>query len=217
MAKVAFPREELTPDQLASIKSYHAGLDEEGQPVSKFKYLPGIVRQYRFDAKEGKFKIHLGGDNLKDVGRSLIMRPLAWRIFWDPNLLNMGPKTWAELFFIDEKNAVSAVLFHGYSVDNLNSLLGPLHFDDLMLNDVVLTITADKKTHRDGGNYYIANFNFEGAPKLPEDIADFLKDTRLYREETLTDTADVKVTHGLAMTSRPHAEPLQLEESSQQA
>lgn len=204
MAKVAFPISELTDEQRGSLKSYQIGLDEDGQPVNKFKYLPGIVRQYRFDAKEGKFKIHMGGDNLKDVGRTLTIRPIAWRIFWDPNLLNMGQKNWAEIFFIDDKNCVSAVLFHGYSVDNLNSLIGPLHFDDLMLNDVILTITADKKSRQDGGTYYIANFNYDGADLMPKELQDFLKDTPIYREETLTELSEVKVAHGMAFTVRPH-------------
>ena len=36
----------------------------------------------------------------------------------------MGRKLWAELFFADDKGAVCAVLFHGYSVENLCRLIG---------------------------------------------------------------------------------------------
>lgn len=205
MAKVSVLRESMTADQQGSLKLYHIGVDAEGQPVSKFKVLPGVVRTYRFDAKEGKFKMGLGGDNLKDMGRTITFRPIAWRIFWDPNLFNMGPKDWAEIFFIDESNVVSAVLFHGYSVVNLNALIGPLHFDDLMLSDVILTITADKKIRQvDNGSYYIANFEYKGADLMPDDVAAFLADTKIYREETLTELADIKATHGMAYSVRPH-------------
>jgi hypothetical protein len=204
MAKVATPKSELTADQQGNLKSYQIGLDEDGQPVSQYKYLPGVVRQYRFDAKEGKFKINMGGDNLKDAGRTLTMRPLAWRMFWDPNLFNQGPKDWAELFFIDEKNCVSAVLFHGFSVQSLSDLMGPLMFDDLNLKDVVLTISADKKTRPDGGTYYIASFGYAEAPALNVELIDFLKDTLIYREETLTEVSQIKLSYGMGFTIRPH-------------
>ena len=36
----------------------------------------------------------------------------------------MGRKLWAELFFANDKGAVCAVLFHGYSVENLCRLIG---------------------------------------------------------------------------------------------
>ena len=69
------------------------------EAVRRYKYLEGHPRQYRFDAKEGVFNIN-GSEKL---GRSLTFQPIAWRIFTD-NILNMGTKNWAELFFIDQKN-----------------------------------------------------------------------------------------------------------------
>jgi hypothetical protein len=205
MAKVAILRKDMSADLVGSLKSYQIGIDEYGEPVNKFKYMPGVVRQYRFDAKEGKFKLNLGGDNLKDMGRTIKFRPIAWRLFYDPNLFNMGPKDWAEIFFIDEKNAVSAVLFHGYSVDNLNALIGPLYFDDLMLSDVVLTITAEKKTRQtDNGTYYIAGFSYEGADLVDSELKDFLSDMPIYRDETLTEVSQIKVHHGMKYVVRPH-------------
>lgn len=216
MAKIAFTLDMLTDDQRNSLKPYEIGLDEDGQPVSKFKYFTGKPRQYRFDAKEGKFKLNLGGDNLKDIGRSLTIRPLAWRIFYDPNLFNMGAKTWAELFFINDQNAVSAVLFHGFSVQNLEGLIEPLFYDDLNLSDVVLTITAEKKSREDGGTYYIANFNYDMAPPMESDLVAFLADTPIYRAETLSDVAEVKLSQGMAYTMlEVHAEPAKLEAPAQ--
>ena len=89
-------------------KNYEAGQGlVMGDVTARYRYLEGHPRQYRFDAKEGVFTIN-GSEKL---GRTLTFQPIAWRIFTD-NILNMGTKNWAELFFIDEKNCVSAVLFH---------------------------------------------------------------------------------------------------------
>ena len=52
----------------------------------------------------------------------------------------MGRKTWAEFFFVDDKGAVCAVLFHGYSVENLYRLIEPLFYDDLTLADVKVKV-----------------------------------------------------------------------------
>ncbi|GAB2549694.1 hypothetical protein [Spirosoma aerophilum] len=211
MAKMVTPREALNADQQGSLKSYEIGLDADGQPVSKFKYLEGHPRQIRFDAKEGKFKLHMGGEQFKDMGRSITFRPLAWRIFYDPNLFNRGPKRWAELFFVDANNAICAVMFHEYSVDNLEGLIEPLFYEDQTLADVTLTVTADKKSRQDGGTYYIATFSFTLADQLPQDLSDYLKNTEIYRRETLTEVSEVSVAHGMKYIVRPHVEPAQLE------
>ncbi len=156
-----------------------------------FKYLEGHPRQYRFDAKEGVFNIN-GSDKL---GRVLTFQPIAWRIFTD-NILNMGTKNWAEIFFIDEKNCVSAVLFHGYSVDNIYRLIEPLYYDDRTLADVVITAVAEKKENtkiQPKGVYYIATFSYKLADaEQTEPLKAFVRQNRIFRQETLTDIADVK-------------------------
>lgn len=161
----------------------------------RFKYLEGHPRQYRFDAKEGVFNIN-GTDKL---GRVLTFQPIAWRIFTD-NILNMGTKNWAEIFFIDEKNCVSAILFHGYSVDNIFRLIEPLYYDDLTLADVVITAVAEKKENnkiQPKGVYYIATFSYKMAEgEKTADLKAFARETRIFRQETLTDVANVKTTQG---------------------
>lgn len=167
--------------------------------VGLFKYLEGHPRQYRFDAKEGLFNINgtekLGGPT---NGRSLTFQPIAWRIFTD-NILNMGTKNWAEIFFIDEKNCVSAVLFHGYSVDNIFRLIEPLFYDDLTLADVVITATAEKKENtkiQPKGVYYIANFSYKLAdPESTKILKAFGQSAKIFRQETLTDIANIKTAY----------------------
>ncbi len=159
--------------------------------VRRYKYLEGHPRQYRFDAKEGVFNIN-GSEKL---GRTLTFQPIAWRIFTD-NILNMGTKNWAELFFIDEKNCVSAVLFHGYSVDNIFRLIEPLYYDDLTLADVVITAVAERKENnkiQPKGIYHIATFSYAlGDPERTAELKAFASDVKIFRQETLTDIANIK-------------------------
>jgi hypothetical protein len=82
------------------------------------------------------------------------------RIFED-DIMQMGRKKWAEIFFIDDKNCVCAILFHGWSVENLFKLIEPLYYDDLTLADVIITATARKKENTKispKGVYYIGRF-----------------------------------------------------------
>ena len=175
--------------------------------VSRFRYLPGHPRQIRFDAKAGQFNI--GGT--MPLGNSLRFIPLAWRIFQD-DILNMGRKLWAELFFADDKGAVCAVLFHGYSVENLYRLIEPLFYDDLTLADVAVKVTAEKKqTTKDGktATYYIAQFSYEAAD--PAEVAarrDFARDFPIWRAETYTGAADMRIQHGYTVPAEEdHHEP----------
>lgn len=159
--------------------------------MRRYKYLEGHPKQYRFDAKEGEFNIN-GSDKL---GRTLTFQPIAWRVFTD-NILNMGTKNWAEIFFIDEKNCVSAVLFHGYSVDNIFRLIEPLYYDDLTLGDVVITAVAEKKEYnkvQPKGVYYIATFSYKmGEPTRTAELKRFAQEHKIFRQETLTDIANIK-------------------------
>ncbi|WP_210520787.1 hypothetical protein [Hymenobacter terricola] len=173
-------------------------VDEETGEVteaSRFKYLPGHPRQIRADLKAGVFNVN--GE--KVLGKSISFIPVALRIFSD-NILNMGRKVWAELFFVDESGAVCAVLFHGYSVENLQKLNASLFYDDLKLTDVVLTVTPIKKqTEKDGkpATYFIADFSYTAAdPAEVQARQEFAEDHDLYREETLTGTEDRRITAG---------------------
>lgn len=189
-----------------------ATVDEDSGEVvetSRFRYLPGHPRQVRFDAKAGSFNI----SGTVPLGNSLEFVPLAWRIFSD-NILNMGRKTWAELFYIDEKGAVCAVLFHGYSVENLYRLIEPLFYDDLTLGDVKVKVTPEKKqTTKEGktATYYIAGFSYTKAdPAEVQALREFAEDFDIWREETCTGLADIKTSHGYTVP-QPDDQPAQLD------
>ncbi|QJX47847.1 hypothetical protein HMJ29_13195 [Hymenobacter taeanensis] len=189
----------------------------EVMQVPRFRYLPGHPRQIRFDAKAGQFNI--GG--ITPLGPAISFIPLAWRVFSD-NILNMGRKLWAELFFADEKGAICAVLFHGYSVENLYRLIEPLFYDELTLADVVVKVTAEKKeTVKDGkkATYFIAGFSYEAA--APQEVAarrDFARDFPIWRQETYSTGAEVRISHGYTAPAEDAApEGVEEAELAQQA
>ena len=183
-------------------------VDEDSGEVtetSRFRYLTGHPRQIRFDAKAGQFNI--GG--VTPLGNSLEFVPLAWRIFQD-NILNMGRKTWAELFFVDAKGAVCAVMFHGYSVqrtaysvENLCRLIEPLFYDDLTLAYLKVKISAEKEqTIKDEktATYCIAQFSYTPAdPAEVQAPREFAEDFPIWREETYTGLAEIKTSAGYAV------------------
>ena len=187
----------LNPTQLITttgIKLYQEIDTNTGEVYNKYKYLPGRPKQYRFDAKEGKFNIN----GIQKLSSSFTFQPIAWRIFED-DILQMGKKKWAELFFIDDQNCLSALLFHGFTVDNLYKLIEPLFYDDLTLADVVITATAEKKENTKispKGVYYIAHFTYQVADEQKvEELQSFASDLLIYRQETLADTAEIKISH----------------------
>jgi hypothetical protein len=165
-----------------------------GEVINKYKYLEGHPRQYRFDAKEGKFNIN----GTQKLGSSFSFQPIGWRIFKD-NILGMGQKTWAEIFFTDEKNCVSTILFHGYSVEGIFKLIDPLYYDDLSLADVVITATASKRENTKitpKGVYYLAEFSYSLAPKeRTEELKAYALEINLYRQETISDLAEITACH----------------------
>ena len=184
----------LDPETLqpvTGIKSWQTIDPVHGDLISRYKYLEGHPKNYRFNAKEGVFTVN----GTEKLGRSLTFQPIAWRVFTD-SILGQPAKQWAELFFIDEQKCVSNLLFHGYSVDNLFRLIEPLYYDDLTLADVVLIVTAERKENnriQPKGVYYIAQFRYELANKdLTKQRQEFASDNRIYRQDTHSDVARVK-------------------------
>ena len=211
-AAAAAPAATLTVTPQPSRAYLTVAVDQDSGEVteaSRFRYLAGHPRQIRFDAKAGQFNI--GGAT--PLGSSLSFVPLAWRIFQD-DILNMGRKTWAELFFVDEKGAVCAVLFHGYSVENLYRLIEPLFYDDLTLADVKMKVQAEKKeTTKDGkkATYYIAQFGYEAADQAEvAALRDYAADFPIWRAETYTGLAEIKTSAGYTVP-QPDEQPALLE------
>jgi hypothetical protein len=159
---------------------------------SRFRYLPGHPRQIRFDAKAGVFNI--GGQQV--IGKTISFIPLAFRVFTD-DILRLGRKRWAELFYVDETGAVCALLLHGYSVENLIQVNATLFYDDLTLAEVELTITAGPKENKKvGGVYFVAEFSYREAPAAAVSARRaFAREHFIYREATVTGAAEMALAH----------------------
>lgn len=159
--------------------------------IEKFdtlRYLAGFPRNYRFDAKNGKLRFKNQVD-ITTKGQSFSFIPIAFRIFSD-EILNFPLRRWAEMLFINGSGQVCAVLFHGFSVDRLQSMLGDLYYEEVSLCELVLTVTPEPRSN-EHGNYYVASFSYEllkpEEMKTLASIIDALPP--LYREETLTGDA----------------------------
>lgn len=156
--------------------------------VPKYKYLEGHPRQYRTDAKLGNFNIMDG----KVLGEKLTFQPIAFRFFQD-DIFKQGLKNWAEVFFIDENNCVAAILFHGFSAENLSRLAEPLYYQDKFLTDVVVTASLAKQVNdkiKPPATFYLAEFTFEDAdPEVTKELKAFAKTQKFYRRASLQGSA----------------------------
>ena len=150
---------------------------------------PGRPRQYRYNGQTGRFNI----DGTRDMGASLTIQPVAWRVF-EENLFGRGKnEVWAELFFVDDSSALSSIMFNNSSVNELYNLMEPLFYDDLNLADVVLTITSEKKTNEKvtpKGTWFLAKFEYTKAdPADIKELREYAQKNPVYRADTITATA----------------------------
>jgi hypothetical protein len=182
----------------------YQSMDEDGVISSKYKYLTGSPKNYRFDGRTGDF--NLGG--VKPMGKKLSIQPIAFRFMEDAlfsrkNDITKEIKTeqWCEVFFVDESNAVSYIMFNNSSARSLQKLIESLFYDDLELTDLVLSISGEKKEN-EKGKYFVANFDFEIADKNKvKEYRQLCEDVQIFSRDTITETATI----GLCSNSYPVA------------
>jgi hypothetical protein len=171
--------------------------------LPKYKYLAGAPKQYRFNGQNGQFNIN-GEQILLDTKGKVIdsfsFQPIAWRIF-EENLFARGRKeVWGELFFIDSKDCVSAIMVNNTTLEKLRKLAEILYYDDLSLADIVLTIKPEKAESEKEGqkrSWFIGRFSYQLADKAKvAEYREFAEDFYIYRRDTLTDTAVYLATSG---------------------
>ncbi len=157
-------------------------LDKSTGAIREAKYLTGEPRQYRFDASKGV--VNLNGETpVTKAGAEFKFMPVAARIF-KSNLFERGRNVWAELFFLNGGNQLCTVMLHGYSVENLERLQSELFYEDLRLDEVILTMKPESKTSKTSGStYYIAEFDFTAVPRdLYDAQALAIEGLRIYRQ-----------------------------------
>lgn len=164
--------------------------------VPKFKYIPGSPRQYRFNGQNGQFNIN-GERILLDAKGSPItqfsFQPMAWRIFEDNMFGRTRADKWCEIFFVDEKNCVSTIMFNNTTLEELTDLAEKLYYDDVTLADIVLTIKPEKvESKKEGENksWFVGRFSYDFADKDKTiELQEYAKDYPIYRKDTIKETA----------------------------
>ena len=161
----------------------------------QIKYRPGFPRHYRFDANRGLFS--LSEMTITKKAEPLSFIPISYRIFKD-DILGYGLKKWVEFFFVNQLGHLCSLLFHGYSVENLEKKTNALFYDSVNLSQVMLTATPVEKVKSAGegkGNkYFIAEFSYKVLDeKQQEDVKLIGESLNIWRSETLTGDASVEL------------------------
>ena len=174
----------------------------------QIKYRPGFPRNYRFDASRGLFGLNEMAITKK--GEPLSFMAISYRIFQD-DILGYGLKKWVEFFFINQLGHVCSLLFHGYSVENLERCTQDLFYDEVNLSEVILTVTPIEKTKKEGegkgSKYFIAEFSYQVLTNEQRNEIKWLGEAlNVWRTDTLTRNS----TMGLSVNYHP---PIQFIES----
>ena len=149
------------------------------------KYFVGEPKTYRYDGKSGYFKLYE-----TPLKQQLKFQPVAWR-FYEDDLFQMGRKLWAEIFFVDDANCLSVIMFHGYNVENFRKTLKPYRYDDLTYADLTYTVEAVKKNGEKGA-YWQPIFKAEKATKEQAAYAKFVAEKlHIYNAETARGTGEL--------------------------
>jgi len=181
--------------------------------LTDLKYLPGFPRRYRFDAKAGRFSLK-GEEVLTDRGQPFAFIPIGFRIF-TAEIMGYPRRKWAELFFLNQAGQVGNVLFHGYSVDQLQRLLGEMYYDEVSLTEVLLTVTPEPRSNQHG-TYYVAAFRYQ--PLTDQERLQLEAVTNalppLYRQETLTGDEELHAWQHVFLPEADEERVLAAEEST---
>ncbi len=156
----------------------------EATPI---RYLEGSPKGYRADAKTGSFNIN----GRTHVGHELTIQPIAYRFFKD-DLFGRGFIEWAEVFFIDDKNCLSCLMFNGVSLQNFKQFASELFYEDCGLTDIRIDISWTKqKNEKVNATYHVATFEVVEVlnDEAKEAVQDLVSNVRIYRADTLTPNA----------------------------
>jgi hypothetical protein len=192
-----------TPTNLWPLKPYQTQrVDEEtGETVieSKYIYLQGRPREYRFNGQNGQFNRY-GEQLLLDAQNKPVtqfsFQPMAYRIFEETLFVRKEREVWAEIFFVDADNCIASIMFNNTSVSELYRMMEPLFYERRTLCDVVVTVKPEKVTSKSdpGKSWYISRFSYVLADEAKiKEYREFAKDHAIYRAETLTTTANHKL------------------------
>ena len=193
------------------VKLYQV-IDEDGVITTKYKYLTGSPKNYRFDGRTGDFNL----DGKMPLGKKLTIQPISFRFMEDSLFARKSDSTgetkrelWCEVYFIDEKKSVSYIMFNNSSARALQRIIETLYYEDLQLNELVLTITSEKKENAKG-KYFVATFDY--VPATLESISEYKQlctDLPIYSKDTIQESADNILFFGLYPSHLLQSSPIQ--------
>jgi len=174
---------------------------------SEIKYLEGLPREYRFNAKTGT--LSQGGNlDVTKKGEPFSILPIAYRIF-SADMFNYEGKDWAEIFFINERGHMSCMMVHGFSVDALRQCMADLFYEDVNLCQTVLTVTPVQKSN-EFGTYYVAQFKATPLPERERDTAKMLHDSLarpIFQYKTVSVNASNSTSMNMPILRNPEDRP----------
>lgn len=179
-----------------NLKSYQKlGVDEEtGEEiaVSKYLYIKGHPREYRFNAQNGQFSLYGQKILLDKQGKplqSFTIQPISFCVYEDKLFGRAEAEKFAEIYFVDAEDCVSCLMINNTSVNELMRLVEPLVYDRLMLTDIELTFRPEKVTSKADPtkSWYIAKPSYEMADEAKKaEYEELVKDTPIFKVETIT-------------------------------
>ena len=155
--------------------------------VDRVKYVVGLPRNYRFNAKNGTLNFE-DQQQITEPGSAFSIIPLAFRILDNVSLFNDEPRERFEVFFLNQSGHLCDLILHSYSVENLRRATAKyLSYEELSILDCVLTVRPVPRNHPKHGAYYVADFLFEEMPEEAKLRAAEMRSvlSPIYREETV--------------------------------
>lgn len=198
------------------LKSYQKlGVDEEtGEEiaVSKYLYLHGHPREYRFNAQNGQFSLYGQKILLDKQGKPVqqfTIQPITFCVYEDTLFGRTQVEKFAEIYFVDTEDCVSCLMINNTSVNELMRLVEPLVYDRLMLTDIELTFRPEKVTSKTdpSKSWYIAKPSYEMANEGKKaEYAELVHDVPIFKVETITPARkNILLMKGFQRTIETHA------------
>lgn len=169
------------------------------------KYIQGMPKEYRANCSGGEVRDHV----LNKSHKIFRIHPIGYRFFEDRLFADKKKeidREWVEMFFVDDMNCLSTIMFHGYSVQNLKQLQALIFYVDHNIHEVTIEVSFAEKKNKDDEKYFIAEFEIVDEDLDEEKMAKHLayaKEMKPYRASTLTSTAKTSLSFNYPEVEEP--------------
>jgi len=180
------------------MKNYESVNTATGEITSKFSYFTGQPKEYRFDARLGQFNLNGTKPLLDKSGKpvkSFTFQPIAYRFFTAQMFGRERVEKWFEVFFADEKNHVSGVMFNSTNVEPFeNLMLTDCLYEGLTLCDLIITATPKEVVSKKDPNkkWFVCELSSELADtEKVIALQEFDADFKVFRKDSVKDNFEL--------------------------